>query len=178
MYWPPVGFCSGDTNCDAKHPVCASPIYGRNAGSLIGQLVQDYCARYYHPGVGRFISPDTLIPNPANPQSLNRYAYVHNNPLKYTDPTGHWVETAIDIISLGLTINDIRREGFTTGKRTVNGPPGPSAAPACQQRCCRPTGHRDRKRPVPALSHPAGSRPPPAASPPRPLPLGTRRCRC
>ena len=29
------------------------------------------------------------MPSPANPQSLNRYAYVLNSPLKYTDPTGH-----------------------------------------------------------------------------------------
>ncbi|NJO81982.1 MAG: RHS repeat-associated core domain-containing protein [Blastochloris sp.] len=28
---------------------------------------------------------------PANPQSLNRYSYVQNNPLKYTDPTGHYL---------------------------------------------------------------------------------------
>jgi hypothetical protein len=27
---------------------------------------------------------------PSNPQALNRYSYVQNNPLKYTDPTGHW----------------------------------------------------------------------------------------
>ena len=40
-------------------------------------------------GIGRFISPDTVVPNPANPQSLNRYSYVLNNPLKYTDPSGH-----------------------------------------------------------------------------------------
>jgi hypothetical protein len=26
---------------------------------------------------------------PANPQNLNRYSYALNNPLKYTDPTGH-----------------------------------------------------------------------------------------
>jgi hypothetical protein len=29
------------------------------------------------------------MPNPANPQNLNRYSYVGNNPLRYTDPTGH-----------------------------------------------------------------------------------------
>ena len=36
-----------------------------------------------------FIQADTIIPNPANPQSLNRYAYTLNNPLRYTDPSGH-----------------------------------------------------------------------------------------
>ena len=30
-----------------------------------------------------------MVSNPTNPQSLNRYSYTHNNPLKYTDPTGH-----------------------------------------------------------------------------------------
>jgi len=34
-------------------------------------------------------SPDSLIPDPFSPQSLNRYGYVLNNPLRYTDPTGH-----------------------------------------------------------------------------------------
>ena len=48
-----------------------------------------YEARYYHPVFGRFISPDTIVANPRDPQSLNRYSYVGNNPLKYTDPTGH-----------------------------------------------------------------------------------------
>lgn len=35
------------------------------------------------------MSADTIVPNPANPQNLNRYSYVLNNPLRYTDPTGH-----------------------------------------------------------------------------------------
>ncbi|MCP4542062.1 MAG: hypothetical protein GY832_33465 [Chloroflexi bacterium] len=35
------------------------------------------------------MSPDTIVPDPGNPQSFNRYSYVVNNPLKYTDPSGH-----------------------------------------------------------------------------------------
>jgi RHS repeat-associated protein len=49
----------------------------------------DYGARYYDPALGRFISPDTIVPDPGNPQALNRYTYVLNNPLLYTDPSGH-----------------------------------------------------------------------------------------
>ena len=48
-----------------------------------------YQWRYYNPALGRFVSADTIVPNPGDPQSLNRYSYVRNNPLKYTDPSGH-----------------------------------------------------------------------------------------
>jgi RHS repeat-associated protein len=50
-----------------------------------------YGARYYDPHLGRFISPDSVVADPTEPQLMNRYAYVRNNPLKYTDPTGHVV---------------------------------------------------------------------------------------
>ena len=48
-----------------------------------------YGARYYDPTIGRFISPDSIVQRSGNPQSLNRYSYVLNNPLKSVDPTGH-----------------------------------------------------------------------------------------
>lgn len=48
-----------------------------------------YNARYYDPILGRFIQADTIVPDSADPQAFNRYSYVRNNPLKYTDPTGH-----------------------------------------------------------------------------------------
>ncbi len=35
--------------------------------------------RYYDPVVGRFTQPDTIGPDGANPQDLNRYTYVRNN---------------------------------------------------------------------------------------------------
>ena len=53
------------------------------------------------------------MPSPVEPQSWNKYSYTLNNPIKYNDPTGHWVETAFDVVSLGMTINDIKNEGFT-----------------------------------------------------------------
>jgi RHS repeat-associated protein len=50
-----------------------------------------YGARYYDPVTGRFVSADTIVLSPGNPQALNRYSYVYNNPVKYTDPSGHMV---------------------------------------------------------------------------------------
>jgi len=48
-----------------------------------------YNARYYDSALGRFIQADTIVPSPANPQSLNRYSYAVGNPLRYIDPSGH-----------------------------------------------------------------------------------------
>jgi RHS repeat-associated protein len=45
--------------------------------------------RGFDPEVGRFIQADTLIPEPGNPLAWDRYAYANNNPLYYTDPSGH-----------------------------------------------------------------------------------------
>jgi len=49
-----------------------------------------YNSRYYDPLLGRFIQQDAIVPSPGDPQSLNRYAYTLNNPVRYTDPSGHW----------------------------------------------------------------------------------------
>jgi hypothetical protein len=35
------------------------------------------------------VSADSIVPGAGNPQALNRYAYVFNNPLRYVDPSGH-----------------------------------------------------------------------------------------
>jgi RHS repeat-associated protein len=49
-----------------------------------------YQSRYYDPELGRFTQPDTIVPDPDDPQALNRYTYVNNNPLNLVDPTGHF----------------------------------------------------------------------------------------
>jgi hypothetical protein len=47
--------------------------------------------RIYDPLLGRFLSADTYIQFPNDLQSYNRYSYVHNNPLTYDDPSGHFL---------------------------------------------------------------------------------------
>lgn len=44
--------------------------------------------RVYDPQLGRFLSPDPIVQAPTNSQSWNRYTYVFNNPLAFTDPSG------------------------------------------------------------------------------------------
>jgi RHS repeat-associated protein len=51
----------------------------------------NFKARLYDPLLGRFISPDSIVQDPGDPQSLNRYSYGRNNPIGYVDPTGHLV---------------------------------------------------------------------------------------
>ncbi|OJA03541.1 RHS repeat domain-containing protein, partial [Bathymodiolus thermophilus thioautotrophic gill symbiont] len=54
--------------------------------------------RVYDPSIGRFLSADPNIQAPYNTQSYNRYSYVLNNPLKYTDPSGFWFEWLEDFV--------------------------------------------------------------------------------
>ena len=86
-----------------------SPILGTDFGYTGQRMldagmggIMDYKARFYSPYINQFIQPDTIIPNPANPQSWNRFSYVYNNPIKYSDPTGHCADPATGTICLGL----------------------------------------------------------------------------
>ncbi len=88
--------------------------------------------RLYDPLTGQFLSPDPYVQNPSLTQSLNRYLYCLNNPLKYTDPSGftldelmyqtywgsynYWIESNAGKIQSGGYRN--YRE-FKDGKSTI-----------------------------------------------------------
>ena len=46
-----------------------------------GTALYFYQSRWYDPLIGRFLAADTIVPQPQNPQNLNRYSYVGNQPL-------------------------------------------------------------------------------------------------
>lgn len=62
--------------------------------------------RLYDPDTGRFLQADPVIQDPLNGQNYNRYAYVQNNPLSYTDPTGFswWTKWRKPILGLVAAI--------------------------------------------------------------------------
>jgi hypothetical protein len=48
-----------------------------------------------------------------NPQSLNKYTYTWNNPVKYTDPDGHFLDTFVDAVSVGYGIASVVASAIT-----------------------------------------------------------------
>jgi len=75
-------------------------------------------ARLYDPVLGRFLSPDPFVQSPLFSQNFNRYSYVLNNPLKYTDPDGE------KILSLGTVFSfftDFVKTIFTGGLDPTSG---------------------------------------------------------
>lgn len=63
--------------------------------------------RVYDPVLGRFLSPDPFIQFPGVADGHNRYAYVMNNPLLYTDPSGYNAQLYVDAI-----VNYLRKRGL------------------------------------------------------------------
>ncbi len=89
---------------------------------LDGTGLYFYNARYYDPLLGRFISPDSIVPMLSNAQDWNRYAYALNNPLAWIDPSGHgpldWiVDRAKDI---GDTFSDAGHLVWDAGAAVIH----------------------------------------------------------
>jgi RHS repeat-associated protein len=71
--------------------------------------------RYYASTMGRFLKPDNIIPNAANPQFWNLYSYVNGNPVNFNDPGGHYPAG----FGGGITQGSMKREYFAPPSGTA-----------------------------------------------------------
>jgi len=78
--WGETRYTSGTTATNYRYT-------GQREESTFGLYF--YNARWYDPYLNHFTQPDTIVPDPTNPQSYDRYAYALNNPIRYNDPSGH-----------------------------------------------------------------------------------------
>ena len=143
-FFRPIGFLAV-LILFSNHPALAAPLVTFLPGAIApsdltpsqkftGQRLdtatglQHHGARYYDPQLGRWISPDPTIPDPSDPQSLNRYSYVTNNPINQVDPTGQFGISPLIGFSFGggsafdfgmqAGVSFTLREGFTAA---ING---------------------------------------------------------
>jgi len=79
-----------DGTDDAAGILTASTTRGFTGHEMIDEIdLVNMNGRVYDPALGRFMSADPFIHDVTNSQDLNRYSYVHNNPLSYTDQNGY-----------------------------------------------------------------------------------------
>jgi len=70
-------------------------------------------ARYYQPGIGRFVSEDPYSGHDYEPITLHRYLYAASNPINFVDPNGKWAISSIgDVVSSTAIQGIIQRGGW------------------------------------------------------------------
>jgi len=130
----------------ATNPAVANPFQftGRENDGVAGLYY--YRARYYHPGLQRFVSED-----PVRVLDPNLYAYVFNNSSAHTDPLGPqpaWLQKAAQVAAILL--------GFSLNPGTV---PPPAPPPGIEQPPTGPGGVNTENVPRPGAPRETGPRP-------------------
>jgi RHS repeat-associated protein len=107
-------FSSGNLGTDYKFT-------GQREEASLG--IYFFNARWFDPSLGRFTSPDSIVPTSTQgTQAWDRYAFVNNNPVRYTDPTGHRCVAAEGEDDGCLNDDGSTGSGFTGTASSSSGP--------------------------------------------------------
>ncbi|OGO72172.1 MAG: hypothetical protein A2Z49_10300, partial [Chloroflexi bacterium RBG_19FT_COMBO_56_12] len=89
---------------------------GQRADSYINMYW--FGSRWYDPYLAHFVQADSIIPDQNDPQSWDRFAYAFNNPVKYSDPSGHcpWCIVGAVVgaaVGYGVQVYNNYQNGYT-----------------------------------------------------------------
>ena len=112
--WGEVRYAAGSTPTDYTYTGQYS--YTADFGLMY------YNARWYDPYLNRFAQADSIIPQGQGVQAWDRYAFVNNNPVRYTDPSGHCftgalVDTAICVTVAAAIVGAVVDAGINAHKQ-------------------------------------------------------------
>lgn len=124
-----IGLLSADNSYEAKY---AYDAYGNQLSENTPDVQNPYQyngkyldsetgfyylnARYYNPEIGRFMQEDTYHGSVGNASTANLYNYCGSNPISYEDGTGHFWETALDVVSIAWSAYDfIKKPNLLNG---------------------------------------------------------------
>ncbi|EGK10824.1 cell wall-associated protein, partial [Desmospora sp. 8437] len=77
-------------------------------------------SRYYNPETGRFLTRNSFEGFEDEPQSLNKYSYVHNNPILYVDPNGNHPVIAVALMIIRFSAPLLRKYGMKAARKVIN----------------------------------------------------------
>ena len=93
------------SGADLDNEICyTGQIYDQSSGLYY------YNARFYDPENARFLTQDTYRGENDQPDTLHLYAYCANNPINYTDPTGHFVWKVVGAVIVGTAAYKLGKE--------------------------------------------------------------------
>ena len=96
---------------------------------------------------GRFLSPDTDVPKSQGVQALDRYAYVNNSPVNFTDSTGHRIDSGCTTEGCTGNPNAIRHTIYVGGFPSITRPDTTSFGTRAEE-SYDPSGNPDPSGPI------------------------------
>ena len=100
--WTPLDL---DELIDFDHTITTRGFTGHEMLDEVGLIHMN--GRVYDPRLARFLQADPVLQFPDHTQSYNRYSYVLNNPLKYSDPSGYVIPIVVGIVAGALELGAI-----------------------------------------------------------------------
>jgi RHS repeat-associated protein len=91
--WGEVRYATTNTTLPTRYTYTGQYSYINDEATDLGSAgfgLMFYNARWYDPYLNHFTQPDSIVPDQYNSQDYDRYSYARSNPLRYTDPSGHY----------------------------------------------------------------------------------------